>query len=114
MMICLCSKLVLSAVYTFMFTALKRKLHILSFNGIASPLLPFPNRKKKSKLFRLIVSGCGELCHIINIYKYMYKYTFLSMREDKRILHYRVPNIDHYTMEYAQFNKDVVKFNTLF
>lgn len=45
----------------------------------------------------------------------MYKYTFLSMGEDKKeILHYRVPNIDHYTMEYAQFNKDVVKFNNLF
>lgn len=36
------------------------------------------------------------------------------MGEDKKILHYRVPNIDHYTMEYAQFNKDVVKFNNLF
>lgn len=30
------------------------------------------------------------------------------------MLHYRVPDIDHYTMEYAQFNKDdVVKFNNL-
>lgn len=83
MMICLCSKLVLSAVNTFMFTALKRKLHILSFSGIASPLLPFPKKKNQSS-FRLIASGWGELCHIINIYKYMYKYTFLSMGEDKK------------------------------
>lgn len=82
--------------------------------GLPPLFFPFQTEKKKSKLFRLIVSGCGELCHVINIYKYMYKYTFLSMREDKRILRYRVPNIDHYTMEYAQFNKDVVKFNTLF
>lgn len=50
MMIFLYSKLVLSAINTFMFTALKRKLHILSFSGIASPLLPFPKRKIKALL----------------------------------------------------------------
>lgn len=55
--------------------------------GLPPLFFPFQKEEKKHKKqssFRLIASGWGELCHIINIYKYMYKYTFISMREDKR------------------------------
>lgn len=41
----------------------------------------------------------------------MYKYTFLSMGEEIRHKFMtEVPNRNHYTVAYAQVNKDVVKF----
>lgn len=50
MMICLCSKLVLSAVNTFMFTALKKKNCTFYLSMGLTPLF-FPVQKEKSKLF---------------------------------------------------------------